>query len=43
MQSKESVRLYFLATFNIIISYIFPESFIEVYQVNISIFDLGLF
>ena len=35
MLSEESVKLYFLVTFNnIIISYIFPENFIEVYQVS---------
>ena len=30
--SEENVKLCFLRTFNIIISYIFPEYFIETYQ-----------
>ena len=32
--SEESVKLYFLVTFNIILSYIFSESFIAIYQVS---------
>ena len=30
--SEESVKLCFLVTFSIIISYIFPENFIEIHQ-----------
>ena len=40
MLSAESVKFCFLVTFNITLSYIFPENFIEIYQVsqNICIF-----
>ena len=31
--SKESLKLCFLVTFNIIISYIFPDNFTEIHQV----------
>ena len=34
MLSEESVKLCFLVTFNIIVSYIFPENFIEIHHVS---------
>ena len=47
MLSEESVKLCFLVTFNIIISYILPKNFIEIYQVsediNFYFFDFNYF
>ena len=33
MLSEESVKLCFLISFNIIVSYIFPKNFMEIHQV----------
>ena len=37
VSSRERVKCWFLLTFNIIVSYIFPENFIEIPQVVLKI------